>query len=202
MNEQERIRATLAEHVHLAVDVADLDDNDDLFQAGLTSHASVSLMLALEEEFDLEFPDELLRRDSFESIAAIARSIRTITGRAGRVIARVAEPLLADGIRARRRGGGRDAVSVDRDGRFPRRGRRRAALVRGARPRSCRPPLGGPELPLPDVAAACFELARYCPATGMVFAMHQIQVGCLVDHAAQRRRSSALPRGDGDERAC
>ena len=79
MNEQERIRATLAEHVHLAVDVAGLDDHDDLFQAGLTSHASVSLMLALEEEFDLEFPDELLRRDSFESIAAIARSIRTIT---------------------------------------------------------------------------------------------------------------------------
>ena len=60
-----------------------LGDNDDLFQAGLTSHASVSLMLALEEEFDLEFPDELLRRDSFESIAAIARSLGSISdGRA------------------------------------------------------------------------------------------------------------------------
>jgi acyl carrier protein len=75
----ERIRAVLGEHVHLAVDVATLADNDDLFQAGLTSHASVSLMLALEEEFDLEFPDELLRRDSFESIAAIARSISSIS---------------------------------------------------------------------------------------------------------------------------
>ncbi len=79
----ERIRAILAEHVHLAVDVATLGDDDDLFQAGLTSHASVSLMLALEEEFDLEFPDELLRRDSFESIAAITRSIGSISdGRA------------------------------------------------------------------------------------------------------------------------
>ena len=79
----ERIRAILAEHVHLAVDVATLGDNDDLVQAGLTSHASVSLMLALEEEFDLEFPDELLRRDSFESIAAIARSLGSISdGRA------------------------------------------------------------------------------------------------------------------------
>jgi acyl carrier protein len=79
----ERIRAILAEHVHLAVDAATLAENDDLFQAGLTSHASVSLMLALEEEFDLEFPDELLRRDSFESIAAIARSIGSISdGRA------------------------------------------------------------------------------------------------------------------------
>lgn len=77
----ERIRAILAEHVHLAVDVASLADNDDLFQAGLTSHASVSLMLALEDEFDLEFPDELLRRDSFESIAAIARSLNTIADR-------------------------------------------------------------------------------------------------------------------------
>jgi acyl carrier protein len=79
----ERIRAILAEHVHLAVDVGTLADDDDLFQAGLTSHASVSLMLALEEEFDLEFPDELLRRDSFESIAAIVRSISSISdGRA------------------------------------------------------------------------------------------------------------------------
>ena len=76
----QRIRAILAEHVHLAVDVATLGDNDDLFQFGLTSHASVSLMLALEEEFDLEFPDELLRRDSFESITAIARSIGSISG--------------------------------------------------------------------------------------------------------------------------
>jgi len=34
-------------------------------------------MLALEEEFDVEFPDELLRRSSFESVAAIAAALAT-----------------------------------------------------------------------------------------------------------------------------
>jgi acyl carrier protein len=72
-----RIRAIIAENAHLAVDVASLADHDDLYQAGLNSHATVTLMLALEEEFDVEFPDELLRRSSFESVAAIAAALAT-----------------------------------------------------------------------------------------------------------------------------
>jgi acyl carrier protein len=71
----ERIRAIIAEHAHLAVNVASLGDHDDLYQAGLTSHDTVTLMLGLEEEFELEFPDELLRRSSFESVAAIAAAL-------------------------------------------------------------------------------------------------------------------------------
>jgi acyl-CoA dehydrogenase len=34
-----------------------------------------------------------------------------------------------------------------------------------------------------DVAEGVFELSRRCAATGMVFAMHQIQVACIVRHA-------------------
>ena len=44
----EAIRAILREHGRLAEDVATLCDQSDLFQAGLSSHASVTLMLALE----------------------------------------------------------------------------------------------------------------------------------------------------------
>ena len=55
----------------LAEDVATLSDQSDLFQAGLTSHASVNLMLALEEHFEVEFPERMLQRRSFASIAAI-----------------------------------------------------------------------------------------------------------------------------------
>ena len=40
--------------------------------------AASLVMLALENEFDLEFPDHLLRRESFESIAAIRETIRKI----------------------------------------------------------------------------------------------------------------------------
>lgn len=72
------IRATLAAHGKLAVDADDLRDDDDLYQRGLSSHASVNLMLALEDAFDVEFPDSLLRRDTFRSIAAIRDALVSV----------------------------------------------------------------------------------------------------------------------------
>ncbi len=55
-----------------------LTDTTDLYEAGLTSRASVSVMLALEDEFDIEFPDQMLNRHTFQSIAAISQAIETI----------------------------------------------------------------------------------------------------------------------------
>ena len=37
-----------------------LDDSDDLYRAGLSSHATVDLMLTLEDHFDIEFPEAML----------------------------------------------------------------------------------------------------------------------------------------------
>jgi acyl carrier protein len=74
-----RIREILVEHGRLAKPVAELADDADLYQAGMTSHASVNLMLALEGGFDLEFPDAMLRRSVFESIAAIRSAIEELT---------------------------------------------------------------------------------------------------------------------------
>jgi acyl-CoA dehydrogenase len=42
--------------------------------------------------------------------------------------------------------------------------------------------LGGRGIPFGEVAAACFELGQSCGAAAMVFAMHQIQVSCIVRH--------------------
>ena len=66
------IRRLVAEHGRLPVDVVSLPDTQDLYAAGLTSFAAVQLMLALEDEFDLEFPEKMLNRRSFASIDAIA----------------------------------------------------------------------------------------------------------------------------------
>jgi acyl carrier protein len=74
-----RVRQTLTDHARLPVDVSKLEVYDDLFQAGMTSHASVNVMLALEEEFDLEFPEEMLQKSTFESIEAICTSIASLT---------------------------------------------------------------------------------------------------------------------------
>jgi acyl carrier protein len=74
-----RIRNVLKEHGRLSVDVAKLSDEGDLYEAGLTSHASVSIMLALEGEFGIEFPDQMLSRGVFSSVAAIRNAVDTLT---------------------------------------------------------------------------------------------------------------------------
>jgi len=72
---RDRIRRVITEHGHLPVDVATIDDDADLFQAGMTSHASVNLMLGLEAEFDIEFPDAMLKRSVFQSVSAIETAL-------------------------------------------------------------------------------------------------------------------------------
>jgi acyl carrier protein len=71
----EQIRRVLAEHARLPVEMTTLSDHSDLFQAGMTSHASVNVMLALEEAFDIEFPESMLRKATFESVASIRSAL-------------------------------------------------------------------------------------------------------------------------------
>ena len=42
--------------------------------------------------------------------------------------------------------------------------------------------LGGGGVSFEAIATACYELGRRCGATAMVFAMHQIQIACVVRH--------------------
>ncbi len=69
----------MGEHAGLSVPPDTLADDTDLFGAGMTSFASVNLMLALEDAFDVEFPDAMLKRDVFGSVDAIAGAISSLT---------------------------------------------------------------------------------------------------------------------------
>jgi acyl carrier protein len=71
----EKIRQAIRDHGRMPVDVGTLADDADLYQAGMSSHASVNVMLALEDAFDLEFPDRMLQRSVFESVASIAAAL-------------------------------------------------------------------------------------------------------------------------------
>ncbi len=75
----EDIRNILKEHGRLSLDTASLSEESDLYQAGLTSHASVNVMLALEGKFDIEFPDRMLKRGVFESMSSIRAAIEELT---------------------------------------------------------------------------------------------------------------------------
>jgi acyl carrier protein len=74
----DQIRGILREHGRLPVDVDALAEDADLFQAGMTSHASVNVMLAIEDAFDVEFPDAMLKRSVFESIASIRAALEEL----------------------------------------------------------------------------------------------------------------------------
>jgi acyl carrier protein len=79
---EQDIRRILRDHARLPVDVDSLDEHADLFRAGMSSHASVNVMLALEDAFDIEFPDRMLKRGVFESVAGIAMAIGEIQAKA------------------------------------------------------------------------------------------------------------------------
>jgi acyl carrier protein len=72
------IRSVLEANGRLPVSAMTLRDDDDLYQHGLSSHASVNVMLALENAFDIEFPDVMLRRDTFKSVAAIREALASL----------------------------------------------------------------------------------------------------------------------------
>jgi acyl carrier protein len=76
----DQIREVLAAHARLLVPVEQLDDDSDLYEAGLTSLSTVNLMLALEERFDIEFLDRMLGRKTFGSIHALDEAITELKG--------------------------------------------------------------------------------------------------------------------------
>ena len=74
-----RIRQVLRDHGRLNKSVDELAPGSDLYQCGMTSHASVNVMLALESAFDVEFPDQMLKRSVFQSIDAIRDAVVQLT---------------------------------------------------------------------------------------------------------------------------
>ena len=91
-------------------------------------------------------------------------------------------PALVEQVRA----AGRDVIApasfaVDRDARFP---EEAIGALRELKLLSCYVPteLGGMGLEIAQVARLCHVLGEYCASTAMIFAMHQIQVACIVHH--------------------
>jgi len=69
------LRDVLNDVAKLTIDAASLSDTDDLYQHGLTSHGTVNVLIGVEDAFDVELPDTMLRRDTFASIAALRAAV-------------------------------------------------------------------------------------------------------------------------------
>ncbi|MCA8925556.1 MAG: acyl carrier protein [Planctomycetes bacterium] len=76
----QKVRQVIAEHAQLPADLPPLEDQTNLYEVGMASRASVNMMLALESVFEIEFPDSMLNRAVFESIAAISEAVEELLG--------------------------------------------------------------------------------------------------------------------------
>lgn len=74
-----QIRTVLRDHGRLNVAIDQIESSADLYQAGMTSHASVNVMLAIESAFDIEFADHMLKRSVFNSVASIRDAVVELT---------------------------------------------------------------------------------------------------------------------------
>jgi acyl-CoA dehydrogenase len=61
------------------------------------------------------------------------------------------------------------------------------------------PALGGPGRSMSQVASVCHALAQSCGSSAMIYAMHQIQVACIVAHGTERDWHRALLQWICDE---
>jgi acyl carrier protein len=75
----EQIRSVLSQHARLSADAATLTEDTDLYGAGLTSLTTVNLMLALEDQFGVEFPETMLGRKTFQSIRSLNEAITQLS---------------------------------------------------------------------------------------------------------------------------
>ena len=77
----ETIRRLIDENCNLSVSAQNVAPDCDLYKAGLTPLMATRLMLALEKEFQVEFPEQMLTRQNLSSIDAILSCVRELQQR-------------------------------------------------------------------------------------------------------------------------
>ena len=72
------VKSIVAKNGELDREISTVGLLDDLFNMGMSSRATVGVMLDIEETFDIAFPDEMISREVFESIEAISKAVETL----------------------------------------------------------------------------------------------------------------------------
>ena len=78
-----KIRDLIEAQKLVTVSADRIESEADLYELGMSSFGSVQLMLALEDHFDIEFPERMLNRKTFATIAAIDRSLTELIAARG-----------------------------------------------------------------------------------------------------------------------
>jgi acyl carrier protein len=67
----DRLHQIIVEHGRVRLPAEALDDDTDLFAAGMDSMAVMNVLLSIEDAFGVEFPDALLNRSSFATLGRL-----------------------------------------------------------------------------------------------------------------------------------
>ncbi|KAG0189729.1 hypothetical protein DFQ28_003052 [Apophysomyces sp. BC1034] len=112
-----KLREILAQWADLDVPIASLSNDASLYDAGMSSLATVKILMAIENAFDIEIPDEWLTRELFMSVASLGQAIERLqcdeTAKAGPVTAEHVQ------LQSLLYTVSEYATEVDRDARFP-----------------------------------------------------------------------------------
>jgi len=72
------IRSLIDRELRLALPAAEIAPRADLYALGLTPYGAICLLLAVEREFSIELPREMLRRETARSIEAILEAVQAV----------------------------------------------------------------------------------------------------------------------------
>jgi acyl carrier protein len=78
-----KLRQIVSQWGDLDVPIDTLNEQDNLYEAGLSSLSTVKILMAIESEFGIELPDDMLTRDLFSSVDSLSRAVTgLLSGRA------------------------------------------------------------------------------------------------------------------------
>jgi acyl carrier protein len=78
-----KLRQIVSQWGDLNVSIDTLNEQDNLYEAGLSSLSTVKILMAIESEFGIELPDDMLTRDLFRSVDSLSRAVTgLLSGRA------------------------------------------------------------------------------------------------------------------------
>ena len=74
----QKIHTTLRPHLRFLPKEQPIPANEGLGKLGLDSMAAINLLFDLEQAFDIKIPDELLTAETFETAAALEKTVRPL----------------------------------------------------------------------------------------------------------------------------
>jgi acyl carrier protein len=74
----DQLKNRMLEHLKLLTSVEQIDDNAELTRLGLDSMAATNLMIDIEDDFGVQFPDNLLTPETFRTPLTLEAAIQSL----------------------------------------------------------------------------------------------------------------------------